>query len=450
MKKDNKPINKTIICATCENLSHEGLGIVRENGKPYFVPFLLPGEKAKLEVTKENSKFGYAKVINRLNDSERRIYPSCKYFGVCGGCDLCHMDYAQELDFKLKMVNETFKKIGHLNFEVKKITGSDEVKMYRNKVQIPFRNEDGKIKCGFYKKKSHEICEVRSCEIQTDLTTQIAIFVKNVCGDLGITAYNEKNNNGEIRHLLIRKNTKEEYLVCIIVNEYKENHIKLLTERLVSKFNQIKSVVVNINKKDNNVILGEESILVFGDGYLVEDILGLKFKVSHKAFFQINHGQTEKLYAKAIEFSGVTENDVILDSYCGVGTICLIASKKAKKAYGIEVIEEAIEDAKENARMNNISNASFYVGKTEEYISKINDKIDILFVDPPRKGLDQKVIDFLLETKINKVVYISCDVATMARDLSLLQSNYKIEKAEAFDLFPRTAHVECVCVLERK
>ena len=452
--KNNRNENtvKKIIIGKCIDLSHEGLGVVKDE-KSYFVSDLLIGEEAKIEITNENKNYGFGKVINRFTTSPNRINPKCKFFGVCGGCDLMHMTYEEELSFKLKMVNETFKRIGHLDFTINEIVKADNNERYRNKVQIPFKMLKNKAICGFYKKKTHEIVEVRDCLLQTIETSDLSLFIRNVINELRISAYDEINKQGVLRHVLIRKTYKDDYMACLIVNEFDkkvEESIKLLANKLVIKFPFIKSIIVNINTNKNNVILGDKSKKIYGDDFLIDNLLGLNFKLSHKAFFQVNHDQTEKLYSKAIEFADISKDDVILDSYCGVGTICLIASQYAKKAYGIEIIPEAIEDAKENAKLNGITNAEFIVGATEDVIEEINDKIDVLFVDPPRKGLDTKVVDFLNESQIDKIVYVSCDVSTMARDLMLLSDKYETIKGCCFDLFPRTANVETIVLLKRK
>lgn len=441
---------KNFFNAQCMDLSHEGLGVVRKDEKPYFVFDLLPGEKGKIEVIKENKNYGYGKVVQRNNSSQYRINPLCVSFGKCGGCDLCHMDYDYEADFKLKMVNETYKRIGHLDYTFKKIIKADNTSHYRNKVQIPFALKNGKNICGFYKKQSHEIIEIRSCLLQTEITTDIAIFVKNIMNEYKINAYDENNHIGMLRHLLIRKNTFNDYMVVLIVNEYKKEDVLLLASKIKDKFPQVKSIILNINTEKNNIILGEKYEVIYGNDYLLEDILGLKFKMSHKAFFQINHDQTEKLYANALTLANINKNDTVLDLYCGVGTITLLASQKAKKAIGIEIVKEAIIDAKENAKINNIENVEFIVGKAEEKVNQIKDEIDVLIVDPPRKGLDKDLIETIKKFNINKMIYVSCDVATMARDVSLLTSDYKITDGFCVDLFPRTSNVETVICLEKK
>ena len=443
-------MEKIFIKGTCTDLTHEGLGVVKIDNKPYFIFDILPGESGKFEITKENKNLGYAKVVLRHNDSKNRIVPICKEFGKCGGCDFFNMDYDFEASYKLKMINETFKRIGHLDFQIKSIIKADKTTNYRNKVQIPFKRFNNKVSCGFYMKKSHDIIEINKCYLQTDLTTDIAKFTKNIMNDLKISAYDEIKHNGCMRHLLVRNTCNNEYMVVFIVNDYQMQSIKELAQRIKDRYKEVKSIILNINKEKSNVILGREYKVLYGNDYLVENILGLNFKMSHKAFFQINHDQTEKLYSKAIELANITKEDVVLDCYCGVGTISLLCAKYAKKVYGIEIVKEAIDDAKENALLNNIENAEFICAPAEEKINDLVGEIDVLVVDPPRKGLDKSLVDTLLNSNIKRIVYVSCDVATMARDLSLLTEKYELKDGYGVDLFPRTANVETVVLLQRK
>lgn len=448
-------VNKFTQKAECCDLTHEGIGVVKVDNVPFFVNDLLPKETAKISFEKkETNKFGYGVVLERYNDNDHRVKPICDNFLKCGGCDLMHMDYQMQLAFKKNMVNQTFKRIGHLDFEITEIVGANNPYKYRNKVQVPYRtNSKGKTVCGFYQKKSHEIVEFKECYIQNDIMTNITIFIRNLLNEYKVTTFNEKNNSGVFKHLLIRKTTYDKYMVVFIINgNEKDKHkdiFKNITEKLINRYSEVESVILNYNYKNSNVILGNEYDCLFGKDYLLENILGLNFKMSHQAFFQINHEQTEKLYSIALDYANITKEDVVMDCYCGVGTIGLLASLKAKKVIGVEIIPEAIENAKENAIINKITNASFVVGAAEDVINNLND-IDILIVDPPRKGIDKKLLNTILESNIKRIVYVSCDCATLARDLSMLTNKYNIDKGTAVDLFPQTSNVECVVLLSRK
>lgn len=434
--------------SVCTDLSHDGLGVVKYNNKTYFVNDLLPTEKATVKIIKEQKNYGFCKVVNRLTSSKHRVVKKCAYFGVCGGCDFCHVNYEFETDFKINKVNQTLKRIGHLDHLVKTIVKADETNHYRNKVQIPFKQYKNKTICGFYKKQTHEICEITDCYLQTPYTTSISIFVKNIMNEYKIKAYDELTNSGTLRHLLIRKNSNNEYMVVLIVNEYDNKFFNLLSNKIVNKFDKVKSIIVNYNKNKNNVILGDKFETLYGADYLYEYINNLKFKMSHKAFFQVNHAQATKLYNLALDMANIKPTDTVLDCYCGVGTISLLASLKAKKVIGIEIIKEAIDDAINNAKINDINNCEFICGDATKEINNIND-IDILIVDPPRKGLDNNIIDVIVAKKINKIVYISCDVSTLARDLSILTNYYNIDDSTCVDLFPNTNHVETVVLLSK-
>lgn len=448
-------INKFTDIGTCCDLTHQGIGVVKIDNIPYFINDLLPNEKAKISFEKkESNKFGYGEVIERYSDNKHRVNPICKNFLKCGGCDLMHMNYQMQLAFKLNMVNQTFKRIGHLDYKIKNIIGADDPYKYRNKVQIPYRlNNKGKVICGFYQKKSHDIIEFNECFIQNDLMTNISIFIRNLLNEFKITTFNEITNKGIFKHLLIRKTSSNKYMVVLIINgnekEQAENAILKIKDKIVSRYEDVESIICNYNYKNNNVILGNEYKCLYGEDFLIENILGLNFKMSHKAFFQINHQQTEKLYQVAINFANISKEEVVMDCYCGVGTIGLIASNKAKKVIGVEIIPEAIENAKENALLNNINNVEFVVGAAEDVIKDLNN-IDLLIVDPPRKGIDKKLIDTIINSDIKRLVYVSCDCATMARDLALLADKYDIVDGVAVDLFPQTADVETVISLIKK
>ena len=438
----------------CVDLNHDGLGVAKIDNFPIFVSNFLPDEEAEIEITKVNSNYATGKVINLTKKSSNRVNPLCPKFGVCGGCDLMHMNYNYQVEFKLKMVNETLKRIGHIDYNIKEIISADNTYNYRNKVQIPYQFNGKKNICGFYKKKSHDLVEVDDCLISPDKTIEIARFIRNIFNEFNIKAYDEVNDKGVLRNLLIRKNYLDEYMIVLISRVDKINDIDKIVNKIINRYSFVKSVILNYNPKENNTILGESFKVLYGNDYLVEDICGLKFRMSHKAFFQVNHEQTEKLYNKVIEFADVNESMKVLDLYCGVGTISLLFSKYVSKVTGVEVVEEAVKNANVNKELNKeiikAKDVKFVLGKSEDVISDYINDCDLLVVDPPRKGLDQNVIKNIIENKVKKMIYVSCDCATLARDLSLLSEYYEIVNGCCVDLFPNTADVESVVKLRLK
>lgn len=447
-------INKTYRL-TCIDLNHEVVGVCKVDGFPIFVNDLLINEVADVKIIKLNKNYGSGAVVNRISSSSNRVIPVCPKFGICGGCDLMHMNYNAQLQFKLKKVNETFKRIGHLDYEVKEIIGANNPYEYRNKVQIPYSYNGKKNIYGFYKKNSHDLVEFDKCVIGYNEVNDIAKFIRNLFNEYKIPCYDESIDKGTLRNLLVRKTFDNKYMVVLISRERNINYLDEIVSKIRDRYSFVLSIILNYNPKKGNTILGDEYRVLYGDDYLIEEILGLKFKMSHKAFFQINHEQTINLYNKVLEYSEVNENSKVLDVYCGVGTISLAFAKYAKEVIGIEVVEEAIENAKDNYSLNkNIikaSNVEFVCGKAEDVIeAKIGKEIDILICDPPRKGLDDKVVEAILNSNIKKFIYVSCDCATLARDLKKLSSRYSITKSCCVDLFPNTEHVETVVCLERK
>lgn len=440
-----------ILEVNCSDLNHEGLGVCKIEGFPIFVQGILVGEEGSIQITKLNKNFGYGKLLKLKKVSEERVKPICPIFGICGGCDIMHLNYKSQLDYKLKQANETLKRIGKINYEVTKIEGMESPYYYRNKVQVQYQMKNDKVKCGFYKKGSHEVVEFDECFIQPHLATDIALFIKNLSNEYKIKAYDETTKKGNLRHVLIRCNVNNEYMVVLITNEDKIPFEGKIIEKITKRYPNIKSVIHNINKKDTNVILGDNDRLLYGEKTLLENLMGLNFILSYRSFFQTNHIQTEKLYAKVLEYANPRKDEVIIDGYCGVGTISLMLAQHSKHVYGIEIVEDAINDANENSKINNIENATFIVGKTEEEILKLNDiLIDTIVVDPPRKGCEKKLLDAILTRNIKKIVYVSCDIATLARDLSILEEKYEIKDFTIFDMFPHSAHLESCVLLERK
>lgn len=435
----------------CIDLNYDGLGVCKVDGFPIFVQHLLVGEVGEIMITKLNPNYGKGILLKLLKTSESRVKPICSIFGVCGGCDIMHLNYQKQLEFKLKSSSETLRRLGNVQYEIKNIVGMDEPFYYRNKVQIPYQMHEGKVICGFYKGGTHDVIPFEECFIQPNLSTEIALFIKDLANKYNITAYDENTKKGNLRHVLIRNTVNNDYMVVLITNEEKLPYQEKIVSELIKKYPNIKSIIQNINNKPTNVILGEKTNLFYGSLTLLEKIMGFNFILSYKSFFQTNHIQTEKLYSKVLEYAAPTKEDVIVDGYCGVGTISLVLAQKAKYVYGIEIVKDAIKDAKDNARLNDIDNVEFIVGKTEEEILKFKDiNIDTIIVDPPRKGCDKQLLDAIIAKKIKRIVYVSCNDATLARDLKILADDYEIKDITLFDMFPHSVHVETICLMSRK
>lgn len=441
--------------AECVDLNHDGMGVFKVNGFTIFALNSIIGEVALLEIEKVNSNYAQAKILEIKKKSKDRVTPICKQFLECGGCDLMHMKYSKQLEFKENMGKETLRRIGDLQTVDKVcegIIGTDNDNYhYRNKVQIPFSKIGKKTVCGFYKKKTHFIIPLEECYIQPQTCNEIAKFVKNLANEYGIDGYVENQKTGILKHLLIRKNSFNEYMVILVTRSDKINCLDEVVKKITNRYPEVKSILLNIQEKDTNVILGSKTVVLYGKDELIDELLGYKFKLSHRSFFQINHNQTEKLYLTVKEFASFNKNDIVLDAYCGVGSIGITLSQSVKKVCGIEVVPEAVENAKENAKINDINNITFYTGKVEEVISDLKDiNFDVVVVDPPRKGCDQSFIKTIINNNIKKVVYVSCNVATLARDIKLLSDYYNVKRVKFVDMFPFSADVESVALLERK
>ncbi|QMS84743.1 23S rRNA (uracil(1939)-C(5))-methyltransferase RlmD [Candidatus Xianfuyuplasma coldseepsis] len=435
------------------DMTHDGMGVCKVDGFPIFVPNALKGEKADIKVVKVNQSFGFGRLIEITHKSPFRKEPICDHFSECGGCNLMHMNYQMQLDFKKHRVKETLRKLGKIHTSVKDAVGMLNPYYYRNKTVVPFGEENGKMIAGLYRKRSHDIIDMKRCYIIPKITTDIVKFLKNIFEELNIPAYNETVGVGVVRHVLIRNSYKyDDISVTIVTLTPKLPKKELIVKKLVSRYKNIVSVVHNFNPDNTNVVLGKKSKVLFGDDFIRDEINGVEFKISHRSFYQINPAQTEEMYRKAIEYADLTANEVIIDAYCGIGTIGLSAAKYAKTVLGVDVVKSAIEDAMENAKNNNITNAKYVAGKAEKVIKHWkNYDVDVLFIDPPRKGCDKDFLETIVEMKIPRVVYISCNVSTLARDLNYLQSQgYEVLEVTPFDMFPQTSHIETVSKLRLK
>ena len=434
---------------------YQGEGIAKIQGMTIFIDNAIKGEKTKIKILKVLKNQAYGKIEEILEVSPNRCEVDCTTFNKCGGCNLRHINYEKTLELKKAIVENNLKKAGIENVKINNCIEMENPYNYRNKLQYPIGIVDGKPVMGVFANRSHRIIETYNCLIQNKLTQDIANDVFGFIKTNNIPVYNEEKQTGEIRHIYLRIGIKtNEVMLVLVTNKTNITKEKEIVEYITRKYPEIKTVVKNINSKFTNVILGNENEVLYGNGYIEDVLLRNRFKISPMSFYQVNPIQTEKLYSTAIKGANLTGNETIFDLYCGIGTIGICASKYAKRLYGIETIKQAIDDAKENARINGIANAKFLVGNVENELPKLIEKEklkpDVVFVDPPRKGCDKTAIETLLKIKPEKIIYISCNPATFARDLKLLEEKYVIQEVTPVDMFPWTSHIECVTVLYLK
>ncbi len=439
----------------CIDLSFEGKGVVKTLYGVCFVDGLFPGEEAYIQINYKRAGSFFGKVTKLNKKSPDRIQPRCGVCTACGGCQFQQLAYPAQLEYKTNKVKDAFRRHLGKEFDVLPCIGMDDPYNYRNKIQVPIgRDPHGHIVTGFYRSGTHKIVPIDECHIEDKRAGLILKEIKSLIKQFRYEPYNEDTRTGIFRHILIRTSYHyDEIMVTLVTNadefKGKNNFVKELIKRVPS----IKTVVQNINTRDTNVILGEKERVLYGTGTIKDSILGVDFIISSKSFFQVNPVQVEKLYSRAIEAAKLTKDDEVFDAYCGIGTISLIASKQCKSVLGVEIVNEAIKDAVKNAKLNKIENAKFICGDAGETLEKLANEdthFDCVFVDPPRKGLDEKFINSLLRVKPKKLVYVSCDPETLARDINILSKEYKINSIQPVDMFPMTFHVESVCYLELK
>lgn len=433
---------------------YDGEGIAKINDFTIFIQGAIKGEKVKILILKVTKSFAYGKILEIINASNNRNNVDCKTFSKCGGCTLRHINYRETLNIKRDIVKNCLYKELHRDVEVKNTIGMEKPLYYRNKLQYPVGyDKDNKPVMGIYSGRTHNIIETeQNCYIQNEKCSEIAKDIFEFTVKNNIKPYNEQTNKGTLRHIVIRIGIKtNEIMVTLVVNNDKFNNEEEFIEELTKKYPEIKTIVKNYNEKNTNVILGKKNKVIYGNGYIYDMLGSYKFKISPLSFYQVNPLQTEVLYNKAIEYANLTGEETIFDLYCGIGTIGIFASAKAKKVYGIEVVPEAIEDAKENAKLNKIENAEFFVGEVEKILPELIEErkilADVAFIDPPRKGCDNITIETLLKIMPQKIVYVSCNPATLARDIRLLEEKYELKQVQPVDMFAFTSHVETIAVL---
>ncbi|WNO50829.1 23S rRNA (uracil(1939)-C(5))-methyltransferase RlmD [Lacticaseibacillus paracasei] len=436
---------------TIQDLTYEGMGVAKVDGFPLFIEDALPGEKMQVHVLKTQKQYGFAKVVKRLSDSPDRIPGADSTYIRTGIAPLSILAYPAQLQFKQKQIQELYKK-AHLDIAVLPTIGMTNPLGYRNKAQVPVRTVNGELQTGFYKKHSHDLVPIEDFLIQDPKIDQAIVVVRDLLRKYHVPAYDERANKGVIRNIMVRRGHYTKQMMIVLVSQtWQVPHLKDIVEEITLALPEVTSVVVNLNDKRTNVILGRKSRTIYGEDYLLDKLLGSEFQISPVSFYQVNPIQTEVLYKKAIEAAGLTGKENVIDAYSGIGTISLTMARHAKHVYGVEVVEPAVRDARANAVRNHIDNVTFEVGKAEEVIQRWKDNelpVDVLMVDPPRKGLDKSFIDAVGYMKPPKIVYVSCNPATLARDLQLLAAfGYTAKETQPVDMFPQTQHIESITAL---
>ncbi len=436
--------------------THEGLGVGRIDDFIVFVKNAITGERLKVKIVKVLKNYSYGKILEILESSIYRTEPKCAIADRCGGCQLQHISYEGQLKFKTQIVKDTLIRIGGFqDIKVHNIIGMEDPWHYRNKAQIPVGTKNNEIKIGLFAERSHEIINTDICLIRHKINDEITKIIRKFINDYNISIYDETTGTGLIRYIMNKVGFKTgEVMICIVINGEDLPYSDKLIEILRKNIKGLQTIVLNINKKRVNVALGKRNKIIYGHGYIYDYIGNFKFKISPLSFYQINPAQTVKLYENTLEYAGLTGKEIVIDAYCGIGTISLFLSQKAKKVYGVEVVKEAIADAEENARLNDVENVEFICGESEIVIPRLYKeglKADVVVVDPPRKGCDESLLKTIINMAPKRVVYVSCNPATLARDLKYLAEQvYEIKEVQPVDMFPWTGHVECVVLMSRK
>lgn len=446
-----------VVTVTIEDMGTDGEGIGKVDGFTLFIKDALIGDVVEAKLMKVKKNYGYARLMNIITPSPDRVEPKCPVYRQCGGCQIQALDYQAQLKFKERKVRGNLERIGGFtDLPLEPIIGMEEPYHYRNKAQFPVgTDKNGEIVTGFYAGRTHDIIPNTKCYLGTKVNEEILQVVLEYMKKYNVSAYDEASGKGLVRHILIRTGfTSGEIMVCLVINGKKLPKSEKLVEAL-TKIQGMTSITLNTNEKRTNVILGEEIHLLWGTTYIQDNIGDITYRISPLSFYQVNPVQTRKLYETALEYADLKGEETVWDLYCGIGTISLFLAQKAKMVYGVEIVPQAIEDARENAVLNNIENAKFYVGKAEEVLPELYEQegiyADVIVVDPPRKGCDEKCLETIVKMQPKRVVYVSCDSATLARDLRYLcDRGYEVKRGRACDMFPMTGHVECVTLLQRK
>lgn len=445
-----------LVTVKIEDMGHDGEGIGKAEGYTLFIKDTVIGDVVEAKIMKMKKNYGYARLVRVLEASKDRTEPKCSVARACGGCQLQFLTYEKQLEFKKNKVVGNLERIGGFSdISVEKVMGMENPWRYRNKAQFPVgKDKEGNLITGFYAGRTHSIIPNTNCYLGVEVNEEILNAVLDYMRENHVEPYDEVTGKGLVRHILIRYGFKtKEIMVCIIINGRKIPNAAGLVEKL-KDISGMTSITLNVNTKRNNVILGNEILSLWGKDYITDYIGEVKYQISPLSFYQVNPVQTEKLYGTALEYAGLTGKEIVWDLYCGIGTISLFLAQKAQKVYGVEIVPAAIEDARKNAELNGIENAEFFVGKAEEVLpAKYKEDgvyADVIVVDPPRKGCDGALIETMLSMKPERIVYVSCDSATLARDLKVLcEKEYQVEKVAVCDMFPGSVHVETVVLLSK-
>lgn len=439
------------------DMGNKGEAIGKTDGFTVFVDGAVKGDLVKGRITLSKKNYAVAELVEIVTPSQDRVTPRCELSGICGGCQIMHMDYKKQLEMKSDQLRQSLVRIGKIeNPNLLPIIGMEDPYNYRNKAQFPLEiDKEGKLNIGFYKKFSHNVIPFDTCHIQDPINDKILEIVKKYIIKNEISIYDEKTNEGNIKKIVTKIGFKTGEVMVVIVTKGKilKNNDQLVS-MLKKEIPGLTTVVQNINPKQTNVILGEKNYVLYGNGTITDKLHDLTFEISPNSFYQVNPVQTDVLYSKALEFADIDKSKTVIDVYCGIGTISLFLAQKAKKVIGIEVIESSIEDAKRNAKLNNLDNTEFLCGKAEEVLPQLFEKgvrADVVVVDPPRKGCEESVLKTIAEMNAEKIVYVSCNPSTLARDIEILSHHgYKMEKGQGVDMFPHSMHIETVILLQRQ
>lgn len=454
--KKTQPVEKNQeYNVTIADLSYQGLGVAKIDNFPIFIENALPGEEIKVQITKVKHSFAFGRVTSFITTSPDRVQLVDKAYTQTGIATLQHLTYSAQLKFKQHQVAVDFQKLGLDDVEVNPTIGMDDPTHYRNKAQVPVRLINGRLETGFYRKHSHDLIPIEDFYIQDQKIDEAILVVRDLLRTFHVAPYNEEHHKGVVRNIMVRRGYySHEMMIVLVTRAKKIPHTDEIVAGILAKLPEVKSIIQNVNSAKTNALMGPVNNVLAGSNVITDTLLGLKFAISATSFYQINPVQTEKLYQLAIDKADLQKDDVVVDAYCGIGTISLAVAQHVKKVYGVEIVDQAVEDAKHNAKINNIRNVSFVAAKAEEQMSKWQSdglKPDVVFVDPPRKGLDSTLIDSVAAMNPKKVVYVSCNPATLARDVQLFAGKgYHVNQpVQPVDQFPQTIHVESVTVLER-